>query len=232
MGLLEYAVLCGFSLATGALGAVCAILYVRTQAWRLRQDVAARLQRFETRLLDAERRREPRPEIRAATAQPPGGNDGRMPLEGSWQERRSWPSASPVPPLPAEPSREHFTERAAAALEDQQSFREFAASSRGSGFLLRAGAEVEPATGPNADTASDLWIVPDGGSRLVYPGYNLRRSQSALVADAGRLARERLEWLYEVMPGPQLGATRPARVAADDWTVMERGILTVPFRAG
>lgn len=224
----EYGIVCGAALTAAALAGFGAVRQSKKQISRLRQDITAKIQRLEMGLLDLERR----PELRPAYSPQPDAVAYRGPEAAP---TRAGPSGFPGdmnPEPPARRSREQFSASAAMALQDQQSFREFAASSGGSGFLLRAGAEAEPSNGPNADTAADLWIVADDDTRLVYPGFNLRRSQSALVADSGRLARERLDWLYDVVSGPQLGATRPARVAAKDWTVIERGVLAVPFRVG
>lgn len=115
---------------------------------------------------------------------------------------------------------------AAAALADRESFRAFAERHGGTGHVLGQDGSA-PAT-PDAGFSADLWAIPCPDGLRIYPGYNLRRTQSSLVADSGRLAEERLAWLYEIETGPSLRAIRPA-VVAKDWSVMTRGVLQVPF---
>lgn len=114
-------------------------------------------------------------------------------------------------------------EAAALALGDFASFRSFTAKYPGTNFFLslRPNGSMEPVSGPDAESTGDLWAIRDGTTLLVYPGFNLRRSQSSLVADAGRLARDRLDWLFEIQSGAQLGALRPARVRSDDLRIVE-----------
>ncbi len=123
---------------------------------------------------------------------------------------------------------ETLTQDAAAALASLDAFRRFAQAEGGSGFVVAPGSQsCQPVSGNDPVSASDLWAVPFEGGALYFPGYNLRRSQSALLADAGRMARDRLGWLFDIEAGEQLAAFKPAfqRPGED----LERGLLTLPF---
>jgi hypothetical protein len=128
------------------------------------------------------------------------------------------------------PSLEEITAQAAAALGSLATFREFTQRCKGRGYILRVGSETaDAATGPDDVQVADLWVFEVGDTRLAYPGWNLRRSQSSLLADSGRLARERLGWLYTMQQGEPMQAQKPARVARHDWKVIERGVLLIPL---
>lgn len=115
---------------------------------------------------------------------------------------------------------------AAAALADRDTFRNFVDRHGGTGHVLQPGGGAP--TTSESEFYADLWAISCPGGMLVYPGYNLRRTQSSLVADSGRVAEERLGWLYDIETGSSLRAIRPAMVATD-WSVTRRGVLQVPF---
>ena len=166
------------------------------------------------------------------------GSRGRLPDAG-YATMDSIPHTD-LPPRTAAPpdlqarsvllSAAELAEEAARALATQDAFREFVRRRGGQGYSLKGGADsVEPVADPDGALAADLWVIEELGARLVFPGWNLLRSQSSLLADAGRVARERLGWLYAFETGEAMRALVPAKISAGNWTVIQAGVLVLPL---
>ena len=132
-------------------------------------------------------------------------------------------------PPAASINQEHKLYKAAeAALTSPEGFRRFAEDWPGLGYTLGQGKPaLVPLAASTPASSADIWVVTDGGRRLAFPGFNLRRSQSALLADQGRLAQDRLGWLFTVEAGEQFAARHPA-VLNDRNELLHRGVLSVP----
>ena len=145
-------------------------------------------------------------------------------------ETHAWSPAMPAAAsiTVARRSMEGLTRDAAAALASLDAFRRFAAAEGGNGFVLVQGSpQCEPVTASDPVSAADLWAVELEGATLYFPGFNLRRTQSALLADAGRPAQDRLGWVFTIEAGDQLVAYRPA--VQRPGQELERGLLALPF---
>ena len=183
-----------------------AVLGLRTQMGRLDQRLAL----IERRLAEVQS-----PPVTAAT----------LPHPAPEQPSRHPPA---VQPSDTERTVETLTRDAAAALSSLDAYRAFARTEGGSGFVVEPGSRAcQRVGGSDPVSASDLWAVPFEDGYLYYPGWNLRRTQSALLADAGRAARDRLGWLFDIEAGEQLAATRPALQRPG--RTLERGVLTMPL---
>lgn len=188
-----------------------------------RREGTALIQRLEARVGSLERqlasmRSQPMPEAARAATHPSATPS---------TEARPPPAATLAGPEPL--SQGALTREALAALDSVAAFRRFAGAVGGNGLMLRGPGEApEWITGSDPASTADLWAVEHAGQWLIYPGYGLRRAQSALLADAGRVARDRLDWMFEIRTGDQLAAEKPAVMAADG-QVVERGRLRLPL---
>ena len=155
--------------------------------------------------------------LKLAVAQPsmedvPGTSQRAAPVEG-----------------PAQLTIDDFHLHAARALRSSPEFKLFTLQYPGTFFMLRTGG-ISAERVPDAEALSaDVWAFMYGHQRLIYPAWGLRRVQSGLVADKGRLAEERLGSLFEIVFGEELAAIRPATVEADRWIILNRGVLAVPY---
>ncbi len=200
------------ALCTGVASVLIAVFALRPSIRKLRDEADTRLQLLASRIRTLEHQ--------AARATLPD------PVEVAL------PSTDPPPPsiLRAEPaSVEDITQQAGRALVSADAFRRFTSLFGGNGMKLQPGADAfDVISSPDALIEADLWAVSHQGEWLLYPGYNLRRSQSALLADSGRLARERLGWLFKLEAGDALAAYQPAVWSAEN-RLVRRGTLTLPF---
>ena len=197
----------------------------------LRRHVASELEILQSQLSRLERRL-PRPERQNSGTQTlprtPVPHERAQSPPPQLSPERTAMSASETPSPVVQRTMETLTQDAAAALASLDAFRRFAQKEGGTGYTVSPGAQRgDPITGGDPVSAADLWAIPFEDTLLFFPGYNLRRTQSSLLADAGRMARDRLGWLFDIEAGEQLLAFKPAIRRSDEH--VERGSLTLPF---
>lgn len=131
--------------------------------------------------------------------------------------------SKPAPP-PARRSIATLTREASDGLASVEAFRTFAAASGGSGRMLP---ELRTMAAGEDPSCADIWLVPYDDGALVFPGFNLRRVQTSLMADRGRVAQDRLGGLFEITSGVRFEALTPARFAPGG-ELAQRGQLSLP----
>lgn len=133
-----------------------------------------------------------------------------------------------VAPIDARLEWEQFYEDAAAALQSASAFNAWAEPLHGKGYRIDASGSA-PIAEPGSPDKADIYVIDRDNERLVLPGFGLRRAQGLLTSDSGRAAVERLGWLFDIVPGPELKATLPAFIEQGGWRVRSKGILSLPL---
>lgn len=218
-------VVAGFSF-TVLVSFLLATLYSGRKINQVEQHLTAKIRRLNDRIADQPRSYGPAAYERA----PPGRNlpayapqrDRPPPRPGADHSYQENQPSDPQPP-PRDQAADQ-NEAAASALADRDSFRVFVERHGGTGYSLRQGAATPIPS--DSDGNADLWAIACPEGMHIYPGYNLRRTQSSLVADSGRVAEQRLGFLFDIETGSSLRAIRPALVA-NDWSMIRRGTLQV-----
>ncbi len=220
LGTLDWVVVLTLVLIVSGVALAAAIVLSRRHADQELLGVRSQLRLLEQRLAGLERQK-PVAQLTPPLAVPVHRPPPALP------ERPEWNPPAAQPPA-VERTVDTLTRDAAAALTSLKAYQAFAQAEGGSGFVVGPGSQsCQPVIGNDPVSASDVWAVPFEDGHLYFPGWNLRRTQSALLADAGRSARDRLGWLFEIVAGEQLAASRPAYQRSGEQ--LERGLLTMPL---